>query len=136
MDRHRNTSVPVIAALLATLWACNSSSSPGEESRVVSGPVELVNVEGGCLVFHGEDGVDYQLFAAPEVGLAAVYEHNAFLEVELVPRPNMAGFCPGVIAEVLRVISASLPLGIDDFRLIRSEENGAESWGVEDWSGR
>jgi len=130
MGRHQY-SVPVIATVLATLWACNSSNSR-QAPKVVSGLVEAVIVQGGCLVFHGDDGVDRELFAAPEVGLALVYEDNAFLEVELVPRPDLASTCQGEMAEVLRVIAAALPLGIDDLMLIRTEEDGVESWRMED----
>jgi len=116
----------VLTALLA-LPACNSS--PGS-SLVVTGNVVFVNIEGGCLVFHGDNGVDYNLFAQPEVGLEGVYEDGAFLEVELAARLG-AGYCPGQIAEVLRIISASLPLhldGLDGLVLMRNEQ-GDETLG-------
>lgn len=131
------TSRPLAAAArllalgaLCVVNACTSSARP--PSMIVAGHVEFLQLEGGCLVFHGDDGTDYLLIAAPEVGLDGVYEDGAFLEVELVLARDVGGYCPGTIAEVLRILSASLPLhGLPGLRLVRTEDAGGTDWRVE-----
>jgi hypothetical protein len=135
-DRNHRLSVTAVLLLLAHLCACGSSDPPPRNPPfVVSGLVEFVNVEGGCFVFHGVDGDDYHLIARPEVALQDVLENGAFLAVELRLRPDLAGFCPGKIAEVLRILSAALPLR-GDLWLLRADEGGATRWSFVEGSGR
>jgi hypothetical protein len=125
--------------LLAGFAACDSSHADDlPPPMVVTGGVEFLNVEGGCFVFHGDDGNDYNLFAEPAVGLEPLLENGAWLEVEMRLRPELSSMCPGELAEVLRVLSASLPLfeAPESPWLHLRDRDGAQQWTFVSGSGR
>lgn len=79
---------------------------PAPEVRV-TGQVE--HLPGGCVVLHGDDGVDYHLFPAVGVSLNDVLINGALLTLDVIPRDNLGSTCPGKVAEVVAVIDVILP---------------------------
>jgi hypothetical protein len=73
----------------------------------VTGRVE--HLTGGCVVFHGNDGVDYQLFPSAGGSLDDVLVDGARLTLNLMPRDDLGSSCPGQAAVVVGIIIGSLP---------------------------
>lgn len=71
----------------------------------VTGQVELVAIEGGCFVFHGDNGTDYQPIAGPGISLDGLLLNGAMIIVDIIPRNDMVGVCPGAFAQVIAVIA-------------------------------
>jgi hypothetical protein len=87
-----------------------SISDPPAVARQVLGQIGIPEF-GFCLIFHGNDGVDYILGKeGPGVSLDDVLVDGARLTLDLIPLPDVASVCLiGTVATVIAVIDVVLP---------------------------
>jgi hypothetical protein len=86
-----------------------SISDPPAVAQRVSGQVEVTEIEGGCVILRGDNGVTYLPHAGPGVSLDDVLVDGARLTLDLIPLSGLNVCLIGASATVIAVIDVILP---------------------------
>lgn len=102
--------VLVAGSLAAVMWGCLSQNTlfVRGEPFIISGTADVVDRNGACAVWYGENGVTYHLFQGPRVQNAdfdRVTTPGVRSRLEIATRSDLVVTCEyGTIVEVERVL--------------------------------